>query len=215
MIGAGMLFTVAWVIDRVNDVETRNLDEALVESTPTGAAPPREPTETTPVSVGEASAPAANPFAAKVLAFVHVRANEESQLAREGIDRSWFEQLATYAVDVTQGSWVDPALLVAISWRESRWRDDALGAAGEIGLMQLLGPEARQGYTRAAVAESPSLNLWLGVRHLERSKLACGDLQSALLQYASGSCSGPSDPEAKARAIASVMRVLRWRRELR
>ena len=39
---------------------------------------------------------------------------------------------------------VDPALVKAVVWRESRFRPDARGKAGEIGLMQILAPAASE-----------------------------------------------------------------------
>ncbi len=39
---------------------------------------------------------------------------------------------------------VDPALVKAVVWKESRFRADARGAAGELGLMQLMDPAAQE-----------------------------------------------------------------------
>jgi len=37
---------------------------------------------------------------------------------------------------------IDPSLISAVVWKESRYDPDVVGAAGEIGLMQLMGPAA-------------------------------------------------------------------------
>ena len=50
---------------------------------------------------------------------------------------------------------LDPALIKAIIWKESRFNQGARGAAGELGLMQVLGP-AITDWTRATGNRRPS-----------------------------------------------------------
>lgn len=50
---------------------------------------------------------------------------------------------------------IDPALVKAIIWKESRFNTNARGAAGELGLMQVLGP-AITDWTRATGRRRPS-----------------------------------------------------------
>ncbi len=99
---------------------------------------------------------------------------------------------------------VDPALVKAVAWRESRFRDDARGGAGEIGLMQI-GKLAAQEW---ATAEKrlpfehgdlfdPALNARAGTWYLGK----------LLKRYA-----GTNLPEAYALADYNAGRanVLRW-----
>lgn len=64
-----------------------------------------------------------------------------------------------------------PALLMALTYRESSWRPAAIGARGEVGLMQVHGVAAF-GYARAELLLSAT-NLAAGSRWLDRCALAC------------------------------------------
>lgn len=72
---------------------------------------------------------------------------------------------------------------------ESAYRRDARGAAGEIGLMQVMPPTARLlGFSGDDIAlAEPETNIRLGVRYLaEAWRLANGDLCTALMKYRAG-----------------------------
>ncbi|RME90199.1 MAG: lytic transglycosylase domain-containing protein, partial [Verrucomicrobia bacterium] len=71
---------------------------------------------------------------------------------------------------------LDPALIKAVVWKESGFRPDAIGAAGEIGLMQLTEPAAQEwaaaerlGPLPPAHLFDPRTNLLAGAWYLRRS----------------------------------------------
>jgi len=102
---------------------------------------------------------------------------------------------------------VDPALVRAVVWRESRFRADARGSAGEIGLMQLrevaagecAAAERVTGFDHEQVAD-PTTNLLAGTWYLAKLLRRYGDTDQ---------------PEVYALADynAGRSRVLRWAKE--
>ncbi len=71
---------------------------------------------------------------------------------------------------------VDPGLVSAVIWRESGYRADRVGRAGEIGLMQVRGPAAREWARAAAVPDfqeshlfDPGTNILAGAWYLSRA----------------------------------------------
>ena len=64
-----------------------------------------------------------------------------------------------------------PALIVAIAFRESSWRPDAVGRLGPLGLLQVHGV-ATEGLPREQVLD-PGTNVGLGARWLDRCALQC------------------------------------------
>jgi hypothetical protein len=84
---------------------------------------------------------------------------------------------------------LDPALVDAVIKVESDYRPDTIGAAGEIGLMQVRPSTARLlgfGGTDRELAE-PATNIRLGVTYLAKAwNLAQGDLCRALMKYRAG-----------------------------
>ena len=84
---------------------------------------------------------------------------------------------------------LDPALVDAVIKVESDYRPDTIGAAGEIGLMQVRPATARLlGFdgTDQELAE-PATNIRLGVTYLAKAwNLAQGDLCRALMKYRAG-----------------------------
>lgn len=102
-----------------------------------------------------------------------------------------------------------PDLLLALAFKESSLRSDAVGRRGEIGLVQLMPGAALAGETRADAAD-PERNLSLGLSWLRRAALLCrmaghGGDEAALSVYAGLRC-GPS---------RGAKLVLRWESELR
>lgn len=92
---------------------------------------------------------------------------------------------------------LDPALIKAIVWRESRFRPDAVGAAGEIGLMQLTEPAAQEWATAEKIGPlppshlfDPRTNLLAGTWYLRRSLRRHPDVDDprpfALAEYNAG-----------------------------
>src|SRR5215831_1015911 len=84
---------------------------------------------------------------------------------------------------------LDPRLVDAVVKVESDYRQDAIGAAGEIGLMQVRPSTARLlgfGGADRELAE-PATNIRLGVTYLAKAwSLARGDLCRALMKYRAG-----------------------------
>jgi Transglycosylase SLT domain len=84
---------------------------------------------------------------------------------------------------------LDPGLVDAVIKVESDYRPDTIGAAGEIGLMQVRPSTARLlgfGGTDHDLAE-PATNIRLGVTYLAKAwNLAHGDLCGALMKYRAG-----------------------------
>jgi soluble lytic murein transglycosylase-like protein len=82
---------------------------------------------------------------------------------------------------------VDARVLVSQMVQESTCRQDAVGALGEQGLMQLKRHTvATRGHDRLTDAQlrAPALNIWLGARHLRWALDKCdGDLLGALNVY--------------------------------
>jgi len=88
---------------------------------------------------------------------------------------------------------LDPALLAAVIYQESRFRADARSASGAIGLMQILpatarGIAVRTGGTRFRVADlyDPELNVRYGAWYLRHLLDRYGDERTALAAYNAG-----------------------------
>jgi soluble lytic murein transglycosylase-like protein len=82
-----------------------------------------------------------------------------------------------------------PEMADAVMRTESAYRADARGAAGEIGLMQVMPPTARMLGFKGTAAElaDPETNIGLGVRYLaEAWRLAKGDICTAAMKYRAG-----------------------------
>lgn len=88
---------------------------------------------------------------------------------------------------------LDPALLAAVVYVESRFDPNAESAAGAVGLMQLLpetaeGIALRTGGTRFVVADlrDPEINVRYGAWYLRHLRDRYGDLDLALAAYHAG-----------------------------
>lgn len=88
---------------------------------------------------------------------------------------------------------LDPALLAAVIYTESRFRPDARSEAGAIGLMQLLpetakGIAIRTGGSRFVVSDllEPELNVRYGAWYLRHLLDRYGDQRTALAAYHAG-----------------------------
>lgn len=79
---------------------------------------------------------------------------------------------------------LSPALLEAVVWQESRWREDAVSPAGARGLAQLMPGTARD---LGVDPDNPLANLEGGARYLrEQLDRFDGDLELALAAYNAG-----------------------------
>jgi hypothetical protein len=87
-------------------------------------------------------------------------------------------------------------LLVAWAWRESRWREDAIGGVTEAG-----GPSYGRGQTKVGAAISVGvdpvafkrdgrLQLVAMLRYMRARAVECGSLARGLGAYATGKCGG-------------------------
>ena len=119
---------------------------------------------------------------------------------------------------------LDPDLLAAVVYVESRFDPDAHSDAGAIGLMQLLpatakGIARRTGGTRFVVADlrDPEINVRYGAWYLDHLRDRYGDMTSALAAYHAGQGNvdrwqregvGIAFPETRA-YVAEVERVRR------
>ncbi len=84
---------------------------------------------------------------------------------------------------------IPPALGHAVATVESGWNPDAIGTAGEVGLMQVMPATAVMLGFRGTLAElaDPATNVRLGIRYLgDAWFLARGDLCTALMKYRAG-----------------------------
>jgi soluble lytic murein transglycosylase len=120
---------------------------------------------------------------------------------------------------------LDPALLAAVVYAESRYDPNARSAAGAVGLMQLLpetarGIALRTGGTRFVVADlrDPDINVRYGSWYIDHLRAHYdGDIGLALAAYHAGQgnvdrwrreCAGIAFPETKA-YVDEVERVRR------
>lgn len=101
---------------------------------------------------------------------------------------------------------VTPFLLVVWANGESTFRQGAVGAVGEVGVMQVHG-------VSRAICESVGLdvegqrdNIECGALLMHQAKMRCGTWRRALYYYSSGKCTGT--PRAK-RIVARRLRQLK------
>ncbi len=91
---------------------------------------------------------------------------------------------AAYVADLANRFDLSPALLEALVWQESRWREDAVSPAGARGLAQLMPGTARD---LGVDPDDPLANLEGGARYLrEQLDRFDGDLEKALAAYNAG-----------------------------
>jgi soluble lytic murein transglycosylase-like protein len=79
---------------------------------------------------------------------------------------------------------ISPALIEALVWQESRWRQQAVSPAGAVGLTQLMPATARN---LRVDPRNPVANLEGGARYLRNQlDLFDGDIEKALAAYNAG-----------------------------
>jgi N-acetylmuramoyl-L-alanine amidase len=85
---------------------------------------------------------------------------------------------------------IEPSLVKAVAWHESRWEQDAVSSAGAVGVMQVM-PETA-GYVNESLGggdldvEKARDNVELGVRYLDHLMEAMPSRKKALAAYNSG-----------------------------
>lgn len=122
-------------------------------------------------------------------------------------------ELQLYIIEQAESHGIDPAVVVAMIWRESRYRADAIGDNGQsFGLMQV---QPRWHYDRMERLGCPDLldpyqNVTVGVDYLaEQLRRYDGDLAAAVTAYNRGHYAGEitgyaADVLAKAAELAVV-----------
>lgn len=120
------------------------------------------------------------------------------------------EQLAGFITEASSAYRVDPSVLAALAWEESRFDGTRIGKARERSIMQLhprwpLGKAYNR--FRGTQAERDRFSLFLGAEGLRHGLKICHTLPAALGWYRSGRCvAGP-----RARQVMIVRaRILRY-----
>ena len=91
---------------------------------------------------------------------------------------------AGYVAELARRFDLSPALIEAVVWQESRWREDAVSPVGARGLAQLMPGTARD---LGVDPDNPLANLEGGARYLrEQLDRFDGDLEKALAAYNAG-----------------------------
>lgn len=112
---------------------------------------------------------------------------------------------------------LDPLLLGAVVWVESRYCPQALGKAGEIGLGQIK-PATAMGYGIPPEAlYDPDLNLYVAARYLRDLFLRFGQWHLALAAYNQGPTSLAQEglkPQAYRYALKVLQVYHHWRQAL-
>ena len=94
------------------------------------------------------------------------------------------QQYKAYVRELAARFDLSPALLEAVVWQESRWRENAVSPAGARGLAQLMPGTARD---LGVDPDDPRANLEGGARYLrEQLDRFDGDLEKALAAYNAG-----------------------------
>ena len=104
------------------------------------------------------------------------RSADPTYTIQEWVNRDRFSKYDTLILDVGRKYDVDPMLIKAIVWRESKFHADMVGTSGERGLMQVGEPAARD-WARIRKIETfaptdlfdPKVNLEVGVWYLAKA----------------------------------------------
>ena len=112
--------------------------------------------------------------------------------ARGGCE-SRINQYAGYILESSNRHGVDPVLVAALAWHETRWHPYAEGPVGEFGIIQLhpkspWGREARKRCRRTSKTRCEALIVDIGVRTLAASIKTCGNVLEGLGRYNTGKC---------------------------
>lgn len=112
--------------------------------------------------------------------------------AREGCEER-INRYAGYILASSNRHNVDPWLVAALAWHETRWHPNAVGPVGEFGLIQLhprspWGREARKLCRHTSKMDCEALTVDIGVRTLAASIKTCGNVAEGLGRYNTGKC---------------------------
>lgn len=93
-------------------------------------------------------------------------------------------------VDTARAHDLDPRALAALGWVESRWNPDVVGAAGEVGIMQILPETGAWIAERLGVEEydlrDPRTNVKFGAAYLRWLIQETGSIDEAFARYNAG-----------------------------
>jgi soluble lytic murein transglycosylase-like protein len=125
------------------------------------------------------------------------------------------ESLAPHIDEAARRYLIHPVVLVAVARKESNCRADAIGKAGEVGVMQLRGV-ARNGLTRRQLLD-PRTNVLTGARWLALREVDCGGgLLLGLSGYNARTCQGGKGYARRVLdLVARAWREMAKRREVR
>lgn len=129
-------------------------------------------------------------------------------------------------LDAARRNQVDPRLIKAVIWRESRFNQRAVGKAGEIGLMQIMQEHAAADWAKAngrkvpgkGAMFHPALNIEIGSWYLGRAVRRWSNYKDcyvlALAEYNAGLSRAnrwkPANPNGDARARISISSTLSY-----
>lgn len=123
--------------------------------------------------------------------------------------------LAGWAAYYARGYGLDPDLLIALVWVESRFCPDAISPAGAVGLGQIMPATGRAIGISHERLFHPQWNLWGAARHLRQLWDSFRSWPLALAAYNAGSGAVrrwggiPPYPETR-RYVRDVLWVYRW-----
>lgn len=93
-------------------------------------------------------------------------------------------------VEVARQTGLPPRTLAALGWVESRWNPQAVGSAGEIGIMQIMPDTGKEIAHRLGLKEfdlaDPATNVYFGAVYLRQLVREHGTLEDALAAYNGG-----------------------------
>jgi len=123
--------------------------------------------------------------------------------------------LAGWAAYYARGYGIDPDLVIALVWVESRFCPGAVSPAGAVGLGQIMPATAEAIGVRPEWLSHPQWNLWATARHLRQLWDSFRDWPLALAAYNAGSGAVrryggiPPYPETQ-KYVRDVLWVYRW-----
>jgi soluble lytic murein transglycosylase-like protein len=124
------------------------------------------------------------------------------------------DHLAGFVDEAARRYMVPRLHLVAMIWCESRCRPDAIGKAGEVGLLQLHGVAANRLSRRQLLDQRT--NILTGARWLSLREVDCGGQVAGLSGYNSRTCRGGKRYARRVMAVVSqVRRAIQQRTEPR
>jgi soluble lytic murein transglycosylase len=110
------------------------------------------------------------------VSYLIVRSKDPLYVVREIKDWGDYHRFDTLITKVATEHGLDPRLVKAVVWRESRFQSDMLGRNGERGLMQISGIAAREWATANAIPNfepdqlfDPKINLEIGSWYLGKA----------------------------------------------